>query len=149
MFHGSSHQQTQARILKRFKESNTDLRCVVATVAFGMGVQVKDIRYVLNWGPPHDILTYWQEIGRSGRDGLAAHAIMYTYPYSLNENFVDKSMISLCRDTSENKGCFRKAILEHLFVKGMSREQLDNLAHATCCCVCDKAQSVSQSTELS
>ena len=137
MFHGSSHANTQDRIVERYREEDSSLRCIVATVAFGMGIQVKNIRYIINWGPPADILTYWQEVGRCGRDEQPAQAFLYIFPYSLHEKFVDKAMIALCRSTIARNCCIRKAILESLFVEGMSRDQLNNLSHNHCCCVCD------------
>ena len=46
------------------------LRLVIATTAFGMGVDCKDIRRVTHWGYPSDKEQYIQETGRAGRDGL-------------------------------------------------------------------------------
>ena len=64
------------KVLASFVNSGTTLRLVIATTAFGMGVDCKDIRYVIHWGVPSDVEKYVQETGRAGRDGLRAEAVL-------------------------------------------------------------------------
>ena len=68
MFTSVTGCEHKTQILKLFKE-NTNLRVVVATVAFGMGVDCPDVRQVVHIGPPDDVSSYIQETGRAGRDG--------------------------------------------------------------------------------
>ena len=49
---------------------------MVATTAFGMGVDVPDIRLVLHFNLPLNVIDYYQQIGRAGRDGNPAHAVL-------------------------------------------------------------------------
>ncbi|MDX2446815.1 MAG: RecQ family ATP-dependent DNA helicase [Desulfobacterales bacterium] len=88
------------------------LNCVVATIAFGMGIDKKDIRRIIHYDLPKSIENYSQEIGRSGRDGISAFCEVLANRENVHvlENFIygdtpEKSSIrQLLQAIKENRG---------------------------------------------
>jgi ATP-dependent DNA helicase RecQ len=72
-YHAGLEKRLRAERLEEFLEA--DAAVMVATIAFGMGVDKPDVRFVIHADPPAAIEAYWQEIGRAGRDGDPAEGI--------------------------------------------------------------------------
>ncbi|MBI5939198.1 MAG: DNA helicase RecQ [Caulobacterales bacterium] len=72
-YHAGLERNLRTERLEKFLEA--DAAVMVATIAFGMGVDKPDVRFVIHADPPASIEAYWQEIGRAGRDGLPAEGI--------------------------------------------------------------------------
>jgi len=88
-YHAGLDQQTRARHQERFV--NGDGVVIVATIAFGMGIDKPDVRFVAHLDLPKSIEAYYQETGRAGRDGLPADAWM---AYGLGDVVQQRRMIA-------------------------------------------------------
>ena len=133
-----AHVETVAleRIPKLFCDQKSKLRVVISTIAFGMGVQIPDIEYIIHWGPSENILMYWQEVGRCARDGRQGSAILYTPPYSVCKAKSSEQMIQYVQDSE--KHCLRKFILKCITTDDMKIDDIDQLCGKQwCCSFCD------------
>jgi len=109
-YHAGMENDNREQIQNKFMDGT--LACIVATIAFGMGIDKKDIRRIIHYDLPKSIENYSQEIGRSGRDGKPALCEVLANRDSIHilENFIygdtpeKASIFQLLRTIKENKG---------------------------------------------
>jgi len=80
-YHGRMSAQNRADVEELFREDI--VKIIVATKAFGMGIDKADVRYVIHYDIPGDLESYFQEAGRAGRDGRPAYCVLLFHPSDL------------------------------------------------------------------
>lgn len=125
MFTGCTHPSVKEAILQNFCNPHGPLRIVVATIAFGMGLDCPNVRRIYHWGASSDIEAYLQETGRAGRDGHPAIAVLYNIKHPSNR-FLDISIKEYLKNKDE---CRRKVLLRDF-------DSSDEGLNTTCSC-CD------------
>ena len=106
MFMSATDQTVKESIVKSFC---TQLRIVICTIAFGMGVDCVNVHQIVHWGVASNVESYVQESGRAGRDGQVACATLFFIKHLIliPEESAIKGMIDYCR----NKDCCRRSLL--------------------------------------
>ena len=138
-FHAPQTERMKHEIMKQLTGKNEDriVRVVFATIAIGIGVNIHDIRHVIHIGVPRTIESYYQEIGRAGRDGKPADATLYFNGHDIatNKPGMTQAMRAFCM---EEISCLRNEIMVYL---GSPCNEINHRNHSCCsncskCCQC-------------
>ena len=119
MYHAHISEPLRKHILSELCKPDSVIRVVVCTIAFGMGVQIADLKQVVHWGKVASVLTFWQEVGRCGRDGSQSTAVLYVKSTATGK---DKDVFDKLKSNME---CHRLAVLQAFKLSVMSDDVLD------------------------
>ena len=133
-FVGQTAAKEKDIIISSYSRPDSTIRVLISTVAFGMGMDVPDIRRIVHWQPAEDIETYVQECGRAGRDGLLSEACLYFQSADLTSHIipVGEDMVRYCTNNTE---C-RRSFLSRMFDCAHTR-----VPQQSCCDVCSGIKS--------
>src|SRR5438128_6816247 len=114
-YHAGLTSRVRRRVLDAFLAGRAPV--LVATSAFGMGIDKPDVRRVIHWGPPRTLESYYQEAGRAGRDGLPAECTVLWQPRDFALGDVEATM----RRYVQGGGRCRRVVLLEYFGESLAR----------------------------
>jgi len=141
-YHAGLDSKTRNKVQDQFLME--DIEVIVATIAFGMGIDKPDVRFVIHYDIPKSIENYYQETGRGGRDGLQGHCLaFYSYKdimklekFLRDKGVAEKELAGQLMEEiiayAENSSCRRRFLLHYFgeeFLEEKCEKNCDNCKH--------------------
>ena len=139
MYTSVTDKEVQDCIITSFCKSDTPLRVLICTIAFGMGLDCHDVSQIIHWGPVSNLEAYMQECGRAGRSGNASGALLFVRHRDLRSPDICKDMKDYCKSDGMCRRHFLAAYFEMDF-SVISPRCCDTCARNCACsnCLCSK-----------
>ena len=137
-YHAGKSNEKRNKIQKKFMKGKINI--IIATIAFGMGIDLPNIRLIINYGISKDMESFYQEIGRAGRDGKTSNIYVY---WSNNDFNINKSFLNNIKDLDFQKRQMERILEMEKFVNSNTcrmkyitkyfGEEMDDCGHCDNC----------------
>ncbi|OGP73984.1 MAG: hypothetical protein A2V86_08020 [Deltaproteobacteria bacterium RBG_16_49_23] len=151
-YHAGMEMESRKSVQDSFMEGN--LPVVVATNAFGMGIDKADLRFVIHYNIPGSIEAYYQEVGRAGRDGKPATCLLlfnyadtFTQEFFIDGSYPPRDMIEQTYQVICDIGTDEIEMTQRALAGRIGRKKSNEMAVSSCLKILEKAGHIERGSE--